>query len=264
MHVPGLKKNLISVAMLEDKGYDVVFSKGKAFLHSKTTSETWKIGVRVRNLYQLHVDGCVAMVGKAEGLVSRDDGELWHRKLGHLHHGALKILQQITTRLPKGTLAQSDQCKGCTLGKFVKATFHEKDRRTMMILKRIHTDLCGPFSVALTSKHKCYVIFVDDFSQTMHGRLFLDRKGNQWWVRDGSTKLCRPDGSVEKYKARFVAGGFSQIEGIDYEETFALVARYSSIRMILSLSAEMGWHIHQMDVKTAFLNGVIQEEVYIK
>jgi len=80
MHVPGLKKNLIFVAMLEDKGYDVVFSEGKAFLRSKTTSETRKIGVRVRNLYQLHVDGCTAMAGKAKGLVSRDDGELWHRR----------------------------------------------------------------------------------------------------------------------------------------------------------------------------------------
>eukprot|EP00253_Pinus_taeda_P036008 PITA_36008 len=58
MHVPGLKKNLISVAMLEDKGYDVVFSEGKAFLRSKTTRETQKIGFRVKNLYQLHVDGC--------------------------------------------------------------------------------------------------------------------------------------------------------------------------------------------------------------
>ena len=44
MHVPGLKKNLISVAMLEDKGYDVVFSEGKAFLCSKATGETWRIG----------------------------------------------------------------------------------------------------------------------------------------------------------------------------------------------------------------------------
>ena len=52
------------------------------------------------------------------------------------------------------------------------------------------------------------------------------------------------DESVEKYKARFVARGFSQIEGIDYEETFAPVARYSSIRTILAISAQMGWHIH--------------------
>ena len=72
------------------------------------------------------------------------------------------------------------------------------------------------------------------------------------------------DGSVEKYKARFFARGFSQIEGIDYEETFAPIARYSSIRTILSLSAQMWWNIHQIDVKTVFLNGVVEEEVYIE
>ena len=60
-----------------------------------------------------------------------------------------------------------------------------------------------------------------------------------------------------------MAWGFSQVEGIDYEETFTPVARYSGIRSILELSAQMGWHIHQMDVKTVFLNGFIEEEVYI-
>jgi hypothetical protein len=72
------------------------------------------------------------------------------------------------------------------------------------------------------------------------------------------------DGSVEKYKARFVARGFSQVEGIDYEETFALVARYTSIRTIISLAASMGWRLQQMDVKTSFLNGEMEEEVYIE
>ena len=52
-------------------------------------------------------------------------------------------------------------------------------------------------------------------------------------------------------------------QGIDYEETFAPVARYSSIRTILALLEQMGWRIHQMDVKNVFLNGVIEEEVYI-
>ena len=70
------------------------------------------------------------------------------------------------------------------------------------------------------------------------------------------------DGSVEKYKARFVAKGFSQKEDIDYEETFAPFSRYSSIRTIISLAVEMGWHVHQMDVKTTFLKRVIEEEVY--
>jgi hypothetical protein len=72
------------------------------------------------------------------------------------------------------------------------------------------------------------------------------------------------DGSIEKYKARFVAHGFSQKEGIDYEETFAPVARYTSIRTIIALAAKMKWKLHQMNVKTSFLNSVIEEEVYIE
>jgi hypothetical protein len=72
-------------------------------------------------------------------------------------------MQQISTGLPMGTLAQLDQYKGCTLGKYVKSTFHEKENRASVILERIHTDVCGPFSIASTEKHRYYVIFVDDF-----------------------------------------------------------------------------------------------------
>ena len=65
------------------------------------------------------------------------------------------------------------------------------------------------------------------------------------------------DVSIEKYKARFVAHGFSQKEGIDYEETFAPVAIYTSIRSVLALVAIMKWKVNQMDVKITFLNGVV-------
>ena len=72
------------------------------------------------------------------------------------------------------------------------------------------------------------------------------------------------DGNIEKYKARFVARGFSQIEGVYYDETFAPVARFSSIIAVISIVAKMGWRIHQMDVKTPFLNDILQEEVYLE
>jgi hypothetical protein len=72
------------------------------------------------------------------------------------------------------------------------------------------------------------------------------------------------NGSVEKHKSRFVSRGFSQREGVDYEETFSPVYRYFSIQEILSIASEIGWSIHEMDVKTAFLNGIIEEEVYIE
>jgi hypothetical protein len=124
-----------------------------------------KIGIRVKNIYMMEVDGYAAMMGKVEKVVSWDEGELWHRRLGHLHHGALKIMQQITIGFPMGTLSQLDQCKGFTVGKYVNSTFHEKENPASVILERVHTDVCGPFSVDSTTKHKYYVIFVDEFSR---------------------------------------------------------------------------------------------------
>jgi len=65
-------------------------------------------------------------------------------------------------------------------------------------------------------------------------------------------------------KARLVAQGFCQKEGIDYDETFAPVARLEAIRILLAFVASKGFKLQQIDVKSAFLNGFIEEDVYVK
>ena len=74
----------------------------------------------------------------------------------------------------------------------------------------------------------------------------------------------RPDGMIEKYKARLVARGYMQREGIDFEETFAPVARFDTILTVLAVAAQHKWKVFQFDVKSAFLNGYLEEDVYVQ
>ena len=84
--------------------------------------------------------------------------------------------------------------------------------------------------------------------------------GVKWVYR---TKL-NPDGSVNKHKARLVVKGYAQMFGMNFSETFALVARLDTIRMLLALPTQKGWKIYRLDVKSAFLNGYLEEEIFVE
>ena len=75
-------------------------------------------------------------------------------------------------------------------------------------------------------------------------------------------KKMKFDGSIDKYKARLVAKGFRQSKGIDYFDTYAPVARISSIRTLIFLASIYNFEIHHMDVKTAFLNSYLDEDIW--
>jgi hypothetical protein len=84
--------------------------------------------------------------------------------------------------------------------------------------------------------------------------------GTKWGFKNKQGE----DGEIVRNKARLVAQGFSQVEGLDFGETFAPVARLETIRILLAFAASKGFKLYQMDVKNDFLNGVIQEKVYVR
>ena len=84
--------------------------------------------------------------------------------------------------------------------------------------------------------------------------------GNTWIFK----KKLKPDGSIDKYKARLVVQGFRQKEDLHYFDSHSPVTRITSIRMLIAIASIHDLEIHQMDVKTAFLNGELEEEIYMK
>lgn len=82
-------------------------------------------------------------------------------------------------------------------------------------------------------------------------------------VSNGCLTKYHADGSIQKHKTRLVAKGYSQQQGIDFDETFSPVAPFETIRTFLALAATLNWPVYQFDVKAAFLNGDLEEEVYV-
>ena len=84
--------------------------------------------------------------------------------------------------------------------------------------------------------------------------------GTKWIFKNKSDE----HGTVIINKSRLITQGYTQVEGVDFDETFASVARLESIRILLTIASHLNFKLYQMDVKSAFLNGMLQEEVYVE
>ncbi|XP_062028861.1 uncharacterized protein LOC133744845 [Rosa rugosa] len=154
------------------------------------------------------------------------------------------------------------------------------EKSTKDTLIRPHLSEFFPLSTSSTEESAVNVLPQDaladpKWTQAMNEELKALQKNLTWDVvtmpAGKKTVGCRwvftvklkADGSIDRYKARLVAKGYTQRYGIDYEETFAPVAKINTVRILISLAATKDWPLHQFDVKNAFLNGNLEEEVYM-
>nr|GEV11460.1 hypothetical protein [Tanacetum cinerariifolium] len=292
----GLGHNLFSVGQFCDVDLEVAFCQHTCFIHNLDGVDLLT-GSRGNNLYTLSlqdmmVSSLICLLSKA----SKTKSWLWHRRLSHLNFGAINHLarHRLVRGIPKLKFEKDHLCSACAMGKSKKKSDKPKSEDTNQEkLYLLHMDLYGPMPVESVNGKKYILVIVDDYSRFTWVK-FLRSKNEApnfiikflkmiqvrlkvlvrelvprldkvmvitlKWIYKGKLDEL---GGILKNKARLVAWGYHQEEGIDFEESFALVARLDAIRIFLAYANHKNMVVYQMDVKTAFLNGNLREEVYV-
>ncbi|CAL5381095.1 unnamed protein product [Camellia sinensis] len=211
----------------------------------------------------------------------RQQVESNHSDSGSSSHDQLKKIMEMLATLqasgqppkntPPGTLAhrESDLSSGTTIGnaKEYEGIYYFEEAK---VRDQCQSVICNSVSIPKNSDlmlwHSREAVIEEIRALETNGTwevMKLPRGKRPVGCKWVFTIKYRADGTVERNKARLVAKGFTQIYGIDYTETFAPVAKLNTIRVLLSLAANLDWPLQQLDIKNAFLNGELEEEVYM-
>ncbi|GJW54316.1 zinc finger, CCHC-type containing protein [Tanacetum coccineum] len=250
LHVPNIRKNLVSSSVLNNCGYKQVIESNK-FDFSKH-GVFIGFGYLSNHMFRLNIIS--NNIGLAFMSTSKlNDSILWHARLGHVHFkrmqdmskdGLLPAFNMDTEKAESRAVVRLLGPKLKTLGErgieciFVGYVEHSKALRFYVIEPND--------SVVINSIIESRDAIFDE-----------NRPLGYKWIFKRKLKV---DGTVEKFKARLVIQGFKQKSGIDHFDMYALVTRISTIRLLIALASIHSLIIHQMDVKIAFLNGDLDEE----
>ncbi|XP_077246057.1 uncharacterized protein LOC143885902 [Tasmannia lanceolata] len=266
LHVPDIRKNLVSGALLSKHGFKMVFEADK-FILSKNGMFVGK-GYFVNGMFKLSIENEIISAYIAESF------DLWHQRLGHVNYNSIariackfdrKVEAGSSSELKRKVVESPKRVTPRQSSRVVTPKIFGPDFCTLMVDKDPDT-----YSEAMSSNDALF--WREAIDDEMHSIM----SNNTWILIDPPTG-CKPigckwilkrkfkaEGLLDKLKAGLVAKGYRQKKEFDYFDTFALVARITSVRLLIALTAIHKLVIHQMDVKTAFLNGDLEEEVYME
>ncbi|GKD51063.1 putative ribonuclease H-like domain-containing protein, partial [Tanacetum coccineum] len=215
-----------------------------------------------------------------------DESMLWHRRLGHVNFKTINKLvkENLVRGLPLGHFKNDQTCVACHKGKPHKASCTENhkdysldhvigDVQSGVLTRRMTktTNEQGFISAVYEGKshEDLYTCLFACFLSQEEPKKVIQALKDPSWIEAMQEELLQfknkkdERGIVIRNKARLVAQGYTQEEGIDYDEVFASVARIKAIRLFLAYASFKDFVVYQMDVKSAFLYGKIEEEVYV-
>ena len=158
LYVPDLKKNLVYISAMEDKGFKVAFIDGKVCVWKRNFKDAFTLGFRVDTLYQVG--------GSPLGVMSCDtslQSELWHRRFAHIHYKALPDVRQMVTVMPKFKVEYEGVSAGCAEGKLTRGPLPSSNSKTTDILQLIHSDISSMMPVNYLRGYLYYPTFMDDY-----------------------------------------------------------------------------------------------------
>ncbi|XP_077247228.1 uncharacterized protein LOC143886944 [Tasmannia lanceolata] len=263
LYVPSIRRNLISVSKLISDGYLVDFNKSSVFI--KNENSIIVEGALVDGLYLINAKKNVSNI---ESVPSVDVPNLKKGKVTNIPFKGKSERSESVLELthPDVCGPLSHPASGGFLY-FVTFTDDHSSRNATFLEEEFIQDAGEMERIALEEQSDDPI---ERYEKTelyvfQQGLTLVDSPegikpiGCKWIFK----RKKGPDGKVETYKARLLAKDYTQKAGIDFEETFSPIAMLKSIRILLAIAAHYDYEIWQMDVKTAFLNGNIQDDIYM-
>ncbi|XP_070004099.1 uncharacterized protein [Nicotiana sylvestris] len=258
LYVANFDQNLLTLGQLVEKSFKLYFEDNYCLIKDPAGQDLFKVKMRGKS-FSLDPREEKQMVYSTKENVA----ELWHKRLRHYHYQGLVKMQKLKMVENLSDLeVNSTECHAYNLsevdGVFWKFKNLVKNQSGCNI-QALRSDNGKEYTLAK------FISFCEDAEKDPKWRVAMKDELNMIEKNHTGKLVKRPkDRKVIRHKARLIVKGYAQVFGIDFSDTFAHVSKLETIILLLVIAAQKDWKVFQLDVKSAFLNGFLEEKIYVE